>query len=166
MKVPITIEVNGSTYQAEVEPRQLLVQFLRDDLNLTGTHVGCETSQCGACTVLLNGDAIKSCTTLTVQADGAAVTTIEGLAPRGTLHPVQHAFWEHHGLQCGFCTPGMVLSSVALLSENADPAEDEIRHAIEGNLCRCTGYQNVVKSIQAAAVNLAEGAEPTPVFGD
>jgi carbon-monoxide dehydrogenase small subunit len=166
VKVPITIEVNGSTYQAEVEPRQLLVQFLRDDLNLTGTHVGCETSQCGACTVLVDGDAIKSCTTLTVQADGSTVTTIEGLAPRGTLHPVQHAFWEHHGLQCGFCTPGMVLSSVALLAENADPAEDEIRHAIEGNLCRCTGYQNVVKSIQAAAVELAEGAEPTPVFGD
>jgi carbon-monoxide dehydrogenase small subunit len=166
VKVPITIEVNGSTHQAEVEPRQLLVQFLRDDLNLTGTHVGCETSQCGACTVLVDGDAIKSCTTLTVQADGSTVTTIEGLAPRGTLHPVQHAFWEHHGLQCGFCTPGMVLSSVALLAENADPAEDEIRHAIEGNLCRCTGYQNVVKSIQAAAVELAEGAEPTPVFGD
>ncbi len=166
MKVPITIEVNGSTHQAEVEPRQLLVQFLRDDLNLTGTHIGCETSQCGACTVLVNGDAIKSCTTLTVQADGASVTTIEGLAPRGTLHPVQNAFWENHGLQCGFCTPGMVLSSVALLEENANPSEDEIRHAIEGNLCRCTGYQNVVKSIQAAAASLAEGAEPTPVFGD
>ena len=166
MKVPVTIVVNGVERRAEIEPRQLLVQFLRDELKLTGTHFGCETSQCGACTVLLDGAAVKSCTILTVQVDGQAVTTIEGLAPLGTMHPVQHAFWEQHGLQCGYCTPGMVLSTVALLSEQLRPSEAEIRHALEGNLCRCTGYNNIVRSIQAAAAKLAEGAEPTPLAGD
>ncbi len=166
MKVPVTIAVNGVERRAEVEPRQLLVQFLRDNLGLTGTHIGCETSQCGACTVLLDGAAIKSCTTLTVQVDGQSVTTIEGLAPAGTMHPVQHAFWEEHGLQCGYCTPGMVLSAVALLADQPQPAEAEIRHALEGNLCRCTGYHNIVRSIQSAAAKLAAGAEPTPLSGD
>ncbi len=165
MKVPVTVTVNGTVQQAEVEPRQLLVQFLRDNLGLTGAHIGCETSQCGACTVLLDGAVVKSCTMLTVQADGQDVTTIEGLAPRGTMHPVQHAFWEEHGLQCGYCTPGMVLSAVTLLEENPQPDEDEIRHALEGNLCRCTGYNNIVRSIRAAADKLAAGAEPTPVHG-
>ena len=160
--VPIALTVNGSPLQAEVEPRTLLVNFLRDRLNLTGAHVGCETGQCGACTVLLDGQAVKSCTTLAVQVDGAAVTTIEGLAPRGTLHPVQQAFWEEHGLQCGYCTPGMVLSVVALLREEPDPDEATIRHALEGNLCRCTGYHNIVRSVQAAAGKLAAGAEPEP----
>ena len=162
MKVPITVTVNGAARPAEVEPRTLLVNFLREGLGLTGTHIGCETGQCGACTVLLDGQAVKSCTTLAVQVDGAAVTTIEGLAPRGTLHPVQQAFWEEHGLQCGYCTPGMVLSVVALLREEPDPDEATIRHALEGNLCRCTGYHNIVRSVQAAAGKLAAGAEPEP----
>lgn len=165
MKVPVEITVNDDLQRAEVEPRQLLVQFLRDDLGLTGAHIGCETSQCGACTVLLDGAAIKSCTVLTVQVDGGSLMTIEGLAPRGTMHPIQHAFWEEHGLQCGYCTPGMVLSAAALLADNPQPSEAEIRHAIEGNLCRCTGYHNIVRSVQAAAVKLGEGAEPTPVMG-
>jgi aerobic carbon-monoxide dehydrogenase small subunit len=160
--VPIALTVNGSPRQAEVEPRTLLVNFLRDGLNLTGAHVGCETGQCGACTVLLDGQAVKSCTLLAVQADGHDVTTIEGLAPRGTLHPVQQAFWEEHGLQCGYCTPGMVLSAAALLQEDPDPDEAAIRHALEGNLCRCTGYHNIVRSVQAAAAKLAAGAQPEP----
>ncbi len=164
MKVPITVTVNGAARSAEVEPRTLLVHFLREGLGLTGTHIGCETGQCGACTVLLDGQAIKSCTTLAVQVDGAEVTTIEGLAPRGTLHPVQQAFWEEHGLQCGYCTPGMVLSTVALLQEEPDPDEATIRHALEGNLCRCTGYHNIVRSVQAAAGKLAAGAEPEPLI--
>ena len=164
MNVPITITVNDQPRSAEVEPRTLLVGFLRDHLGLTGTHVGCETSQCGACTVLLDGQAVKSCTVLAAQADGRAVTTIEGLAPRGTLHPVQQAFWEEHGLQCGYCTPGMVLSAVALLQEDPDPDERTIRHALEGNLCRCTGYQGIVASIQAAAQKLAAGAQPEPLL--
>ena len=163
MKVPISVTVNGEARQAEVEPRTLLVQFLRDTLGLTGAHIGCETSQCGACTVLLGGQAVKSCTVLAVQADGAEVTTIEGLAPRGTLHPVQQAFWEEHGLQCGYCTPGMVLSAYALLQEDPDPDEQTIRHALEGNLCRCTGYHNIVLSVRAAAGKLAAGAQPEPV---
>jgi carbon-monoxide dehydrogenase small subunit len=162
--VPIALTVNGSPRQAEVEPRALLVNFLRDNLNLTGAHVGCETGQCGACTVLLDGQAVKSCTLLAVQADGHDVTTIEGLAPRGTLHPVQQAFWEEHGLQCGYCTPGMVLSATALLQENPDPDEATIRHALEGNLCRCTGYHNIVRSVQAAAAKLAAGAQPEPLI--
>ncbi|MDP9365996.1 MAG: (2Fe-2S)-binding protein [Chloroflexota bacterium] len=162
MNVPITVTVNGSQRQDEVEPRTLLVNYLRNGLGLTGAHVGCETGQCGACTVLLDGQAVKSCTLLAVQADGAEVTTVEGLAPRGTLHPVQQAFWEEHGLQCGYCTPGMVLSAVALLREDPNPDEPAIRHALEGNLCRCTGYQNIVRSVQAAADKIAAGAQPEP----
>ena len=163
MNVPIAVTVNGAPRQVAVEPRLLLVQLLRDTLGLTGTHLGCETSQCGACTVLLDGQAVKSCTVLAVQADGAEVTTIEGLAPRGMLHPVQRAFWEEHGVQCGYCTPGMVLSTVALLAEMPDPDEGQIRHALEGNICRCTGYQPIVNSVRLAATNLAAGAGSEPV---
>ena len=155
MRVPIDVTVNGVEQRAEVEPRMLLVQFLRDHLGLTGTHIGCETSQCGACTVLLDGQAVKSCTILAAQTDGAAVTTIEGLAPAGSLHPVQRAFWDEHGLQCGFCTPGMVLSTVALLAEEPDPDDAAIRHGLEGNICRCTGYHNIVKAIGAGARAMA-----------
>jgi carbon-monoxide dehydrogenase small subunit len=129
----------------------LLVHYLRDVLGLTGTHVGCETSLCGACTVMLDGQAVKSCTVLAAQADGASVTTIEGLAQQGDLHPVQQAFWEHHGLQCGFCTPGMIMATAQILQRNPDPTEEEIRHALEGNLCRCTGYQHIVQAVQCAA---------------
>jgi aerobic carbon-monoxide dehydrogenase small subunit len=148
---PIGITVNGIRREAEVEPRQLLVYFLREELALTGTTVGCDTSSCGSCTVLLDGESVKSCTVLAVQADGHEVRTIEGLADNGAFHPVQAAFHEHHGLQCGYCTPGMVLATVSLLSESPDPSEEEIRHALEGNLCRCTGYQNIVKAVRAAA---------------
>ena len=147
----ITMSVNGKSHSAEVEPRQLLVYFLREQLGLTGTTVGCDTSSCGACTVLLRGESVKSCTVLAVQADGHEVTTIEGLASNGTLHPVQQAFHEEHGLQCGFCTPGMVTATISLLDENPSPSDEEIRHALEGNLCRCTGYVNVVKAVKAAA---------------
>jgi carbon-monoxide dehydrogenase small subunit len=147
----IAITVNGVRREAEVEPRQLLVYFLREGLDLTGTTVGCDTSSCGSCTVLLDGESIKSCTVLAVQADGREVTTIEGLADDGNVHPVQQAFHEHHGLQCGYCTPGMVLATVSLLAEQPDPSEEAIRHALEGNLCRCTGYQNIVKAVRAAA---------------
>jgi aerobic carbon-monoxide dehydrogenase small subunit len=147
----IGITVNGASREAEVEPRDLLVYFLREALGLTGTTVGCDTSSCGACTVLLDGESVKSCTVLAVQADGREVTTIEGLSDNGVFHPVQAAFHEHHGLQCGFCTPGMVLATVSLLKESPDPSEEEIRHALEGNLCRCTGYQNIVKAVRAAA---------------
>ena len=147
----IALTVNGIVREAEVEPRQLLVYFLREELALTGTTVGCDTSSCGSCTVLLDGESVKSCTVLAVQADGHKVTTIEGLADNGAFHPVQAAFHEHHGLQCGYCTPGMVLATVSLLSESPDPSEEEIRHALEGNLCRCTGYQNIVKAVRAAA---------------
>ncbi|MGH2995688.1 MAG: (2Fe-2S)-binding protein [Gaiellaceae bacterium] len=143
--------VNGVRHEREVEPRQLLVYFLREDLGLTGTVVGCDTSSCGACTVLVGGESVKSCTMLAVQADGAEVTTIEGLARDGELHPVQQAFHEHHALQCGYCTPGMVLAAVSLLEEHPSPSEDEIRLLLEGNLCRCTGYQNIVKAVKAAA---------------
>ena len=163
MSLPVSVTVNGTVRRADVEPRTLLVQFIRDGLGLTGTHVGCETSQCGACTVLLDGEAVKSCTVLAVQADGCEVTTIEGLAPRGMLHPVQQAFWEEYGVQCGYCTPGMVLSTVALLADNPDPSEAEIRHGLEGNICRCTGYQNIVASVRTAAKLVAEGAEPVAV---
>jgi aerobic carbon-monoxide dehydrogenase small subunit len=161
--VPIAVRVNGEERRADVEPRMLLVQFLRDRLGLTGTHIGCETSQCGACTVLLDGAAVKSCTILAAQADGCEVTTIEGVAPRGMLHPVQQAFWEEYGVQCGYCTPGMVLSTVALLAESPDPDEAAIRHALEGNICRCTGYHNIVKAVRSAAGKLAAGAEPEPI---
>ena len=150
----IAITVNGASHEAEVEPRQLLVYFVREQLELTGTVVGCDTSSCGACTVLLDGESVKSCTVLAVQADGSEVTTIEGLASNGKLHPVQQAFHEHHALQCGFCTPGMVLATVSLLKENSSPTDEEIRHALEGNLCRCTGYQNIVKAVQQAAGSL------------
>ena len=147
----IAVTVNGARHEAEVEPRRLLVYFLREELGLTGTVVGCDTSSCGSCTVLVGGESVKSCTLLAVQADGAEITTIEGLATNGELHPVQRAFHEQHGLQCGFCTPGMVLATVSFLAENPSPSDEEIRHALEGNLCRCTGYQNIVKAVKAAA---------------
>jgi carbon-monoxide dehydrogenase small subunit len=147
----IAITVNGKRHEAEVEPRRLLVYFLREQLGLTGTNVGCDTSSCGACTVLLDGESVKSCTVLAVQADGCEVTTIEGLAQGDALHPVQQAFHEQHGLQCGYCTPGFVMATVSLLKENPNPSEQEIRHALEGNLCRCTGYHNIVRSVEAAA---------------
>ena len=147
----VAITVNGTRHEAEVEPRQLLVYFLREQLGLTGTNVGCDTSSCGSCTVLLEGESVKSCTVLAVQADGHDITTIEGLATDGELHPVQRAFHEHHGLQCGYCTPGMVMAAVSLLEESPSPSEEEIRHALEGNLCRCTGYHNIVLAVQAAA---------------
>ena len=147
----IALTVNGERREADVEPRQLLVYFLRDQLRLTGTNVGCDTSSCGACTVLVDGESVKSCTLLAVQADGADVTTIEGLATGDDLHPVQLAFREEHALQCGFCTPGFVLATVSLLRENPAPSETEIRHALEGNLCRCTGYHNIVRAVEAAA---------------
>jgi carbon-monoxide dehydrogenase small subunit len=147
----IAVTVNGERGEAEVEPRQLLVYFLREQLGLTGTNVGCDTSSCGACTVLLDGESVKSCTVLAVQADGTEVTTIEGLAQDGELHPVQRAFHEQHALQCGYCTPGMAMASVSLLREQPNPSEEEIRQALEGNLCRCTGYHNIVKAVQAAA---------------
>ena len=154
----ISLTVNGNRRELDVEPRRLLVQALREDLDLTGTHVGCDTSQCGACTVHVDGKAMKSCTMLAVQADGAAVTTIEGMATGDALHPLQNAFWEKHGLQCGFCTPGMIMTAADLLARNPDPTDDEIRHAIEGNMCRCTGYQNIVAAVRAAAVALRDGA--------
>jgi carbon-monoxide dehydrogenase small subunit len=147
----INIKINGESHEDEVEPRMLLVHYLRDVAGLTGTHVGCETSLCGACTVLLDGKAVKSCTVLAVQADGSTVTTIEGLAHNGEFHPIQQGFWEEHGLQCGYCTPGMIMAAVDLLARNKNPDETEIRHAIEGNLCRCTGYQHIVNAIQYAA---------------
>jgi carbon-monoxide dehydrogenase small subunit len=152
----VSITVNGKVRAADVEPRLLLVHFLREGLHLTGTHVGCDTSQCGACTVLVDGRSVKSCTVLTVQADGSAVTTIEGLATEGRLHPLQDAFWEEHGLQCGYCTPGMILSAVNLLAENPRPTEAEIREGISGNFCRCTGYQHIVNAIERAARRMAE----------
>ena len=147
----VTITVNGKTHESEVEPRTLLVQYVRDTLGLTGTNIGCDTSSCGACTVHLNGEAVKSCTILAAQADGYAVTTIEGMSKDGVMHPMQQAFMENHGLQCGFCTPGMVMAAVGLLNENANPTEDDIRIGLEGNLCRCTGYHNIVQSVLAAA---------------
>jgi aerobic carbon-monoxide dehydrogenase small subunit len=151
MKRPISLTVNGTVRSAVVEPRTLLVHVLRDDLDLTGTHIGCDTSQCGACTVLIDGLAVKSCTQLAVQCEGQEITTIEGIGTMEDLHPLQSAFWEKHGLQCGFCTPGMILTAVDLLARNPDPSEQEIRHALEGNYCRCTGYQNIVAAVQAAA---------------
>lgn len=149
MRIHLTI--NGRRFEDEVEPRLLLVHYLRDVVGLTGTHIGCETSICGACTILLNGDAVKSCTLLALQADGGEITTIEGLARNGELHPLQEGFWEKHGLQCGFCTPGMIMSAYQLLRRNPNPSEEEIRHGLEGNLCRCTGYQHIVDAVQHAA---------------
>ncbi len=151
MKRSITLQVNGAARTVEVEPRALLAYVLRDQLDLTGTHIGCDTSQCGACTVHIDGRAVKSCTVLAMQAEGHAITTIEGLASNGGLHPLQQAFWDKHGLQCGFCTPGMIMTAVDLLAAKPKPTEPEIRHALEGNLCRCTGYQNIVAAIQSAA---------------
>ena len=156
----ISMRVDGVTYEDEVEPRTLLVHFLRDTLGLTGTHVGCDTSNCGACTVHLDGESVKSCAVFAVQADGCEVTTIEGVGSSGALHPVQAAFHEMHGLQCGFCTPGMILSAIDLLQENPDPTETEIREGIEGNLCRCTGYQNIVRAVQQAASEMSGAAAP------
>jgi aerobic carbon-monoxide dehydrogenase small subunit len=149
--VRVTVTVNGREESKEVEPRLLLVHFLRDTLGLTGTHVGCDTSNCGACTVLLDGESVKSCTVLAAQADGAEVTTIEGMASNGDLHPLQQAFWEHHGLQCGYCTPGMIMAAADLLQRNPHPSEEEVREGLAGNLCRCTGYHNIVKAVMAAA---------------
>jgi carbon-monoxide dehydrogenase small subunit len=154
----VTITVNGATHTGEVEPRTLLVHYVRETLGLTGTNVGCDTSQCGSCTVLMDGMAVKSCTVLAAQADGSEITTIEGLAQNGKLHAVQQGFWEKHGLQCGFCTPGMILTAVDLLQRNPNPTEAEIRHGLEGNLCRCTGYQNIVKAVQYAAEAMKGGA--------
>jgi carbon-monoxide dehydrogenase small subunit len=154
----VSLVVNGVPREVDVEPRRLLVQVLREDLDLTGTHIGCDTSQCGACTVLVDGKAVKSCTMLAAQADGTSVTTIEGMAGAGGLHPLQTAFWENHGLQCGFCTPGMIMSAADLLSRTPDPSDGEIRHAIEGNYCRCTGYQNIVAAIRAAATSVGAAA--------
>jgi carbon-monoxide dehydrogenase small subunit len=159
--IPISITVNGKTRKAHVEPRLLLVHFLRENLLLTGTHIGCDTTQCGACTVLVDGRSVKSCTVLAVQADGCAVTTIEGLAQGDQLHPLQEGFWEEHGLQCGYCTPGMILSAVDLLAQNPDPTEQEIREGIAGNFCRCTGYQHIVTAIQHAAAKTRDRATAT-----
>ncbi len=166
MSCTVSMTVNGKTVSREVEERTLLVAFLREHLGLTGTHVGCDTSQCGACVVHVDGRSVKSCTTLAVQANGAEVTTIEGLAAAdGTLHPMQAAFREHHGLQCGFCTPGMVMSAVDLVRDNPNPTEAEIREGLEGNICRCTGYHNIVKAVKAGAEAMA-GAQPAPVAAE
>ncbi len=154
-RVSIQVTINGQSYEREVEPRLLLVQLIREELGLTGTHIGCDVTYCGACTVLIEGNPVKSCTMLAVQADQCEVLTVEGLEQDGELHPLQKAFSENHGLQCGYCTPGMLMSSMALLAENPDPSADEIRKGISGNLCRCTGYNNIIKSVQAAAKEMA-----------
>jgi carbon-monoxide dehydrogenase small subunit len=157
----VSLTVNGVRYTEDVEPRLLLVHLIRDKLGLTGTHVGCDTSNCGACTIHVDGDAVKSCTLLAVQADGAEVTTIEGLGSEGDLHPMQEAFWEHHGLQCGYCTPGMIMAAADLIAKNPSPSEEEVREALAGNLCRCTGYQNIVKAVRAAASEMStQTAQP------
>jgi carbon-monoxide dehydrogenase small subunit len=158
MKKPVTVTVNGVAHHDEVEPRLLLVHYIRDVLGLTGTHVGCETSICGACTVSLDGQSAKSCTMFAVQADGASVTTIEGMAANGDLHPVQEGFWEQHGLQCGYCTPGMIMAAAQMLERNPDPTDAEIRHGLEGNLCRCTGYQHIVEAVQYASRKMRDQA--------
>ena len=149
----VTITVNGTTHESDVEPRTLLVQYVRESLGLTGTNIGCDTSSCGACSLHLNGESVKSCTVLAVQADGGSVTTIEGLAKDGVMHPMQQAFKENHGLKCGYCTPGMVMAAISLLDENPSPTEEQVRIGLEGNLCRCTGYHNIVKSVLACANN-------------
>ncbi|MBZ0299320.1 MAG: (2Fe-2S)-binding protein [Anaerolineae bacterium] len=153
----VKMKVNGTMYERDVEPRMLLVHFLRDELGLTGTKIGCDTSQCGACTIHMNGRALKSCTCLAVQADGADITTIEGMAQNGDLHPMQESFWENHGLQCGYCTPGMIMTTTAFLKDHPNPTEAEIRHSLEGNMCRCTGYHNIVKAVKAVAAANAGG---------
>jgi carbon-monoxide dehydrogenase small subunit len=160
--VPVRLSVNGVEHNLEVEPRLLLAHALRDHLDLTGTHIGCDTSNCGACTVHIDGLAVKSCTVLAVQADGAEVTTIEGLGSEDQLHPIQEAFWNDHGLQCGYCTPGMIMSAAALLADNPNPTEDEVRHALDGNLCRCTGYHNIVRAVLDAAKSKAPAVEAAP----
>ncbi len=160
--VPVRLNVNGAEHHLEVEPRLLLVHALREQLGLTGTHVGCDTSNCGACTVHLDGKAVKSCTILAVQADGAAVTTIEGMGSEDNQHPLQQAFWNDHALQCGYCTPGMIMAAAGLLAENANPSEDEVRHALEGNLCRCTGYHNIVKAVLDASKAMSGTAAAAP----
>jgi aerobic carbon-monoxide dehydrogenase small subunit len=160
--VQVRVTVNGEAHELAVEPRTLLVHLLRDTLGLTGTHIGCDTSNCGACTVHLDGQAVKSCTVLAVQADGAEVTTIEGIGSGDALHPVQEAFWDNHGLQCGYCTPGMIMASVDLLSRNPNPTEEEVRHGLEGNLCRCTGYHNIVKAVLDAAQHPHSGSAVAP----
>ncbi len=159
MRRRVAVTINGAKHEHEVEPRLLLVEYIRELAGLTGTHVGCDTSNCGACTVELDGHSVKSCTVFAVQADGAEITTIEGLAEGTKLHPLQQAFWDEHGLQCGFCTPGMIMAAKQLLERNPNPTEREIRLGLEGNLCRCTGYHNIVKSIQAAATVMATGAK-------
>ena len=156
MTIPISVTVNGRVYERDVEPRLLLVHFLRDLAGLTGTKVGCDTSQCGSCTVLLDGVSVKSCTCLAVQADGGTVTTIEGLETDGAFHPLQESFWEKHGLQCGFCTPGMIFASDEFLRHNPNPSDEEIRRGLEGNMCRCTGYQNIVRAVRHAAATMSE----------
>jgi len=163
-KTAINLKVNGKTVEALVEPRTLLIHFLREQLNLTGPHIGCDTSHCGACTVDLNGKSVKSCTMFAVQADGSDVVTIEGMAKDGRLHPLQEGFWEEHGLQCGYCTPGMIMCSHQLLSRNPSPSEEEIRGALDGNLCRCTGYQNIVKAVQSTAQKMKRS--PKVAAGD
>jgi len=157
----ISVTVNGTRHEADVEPRQLLVYFIREAVGLTGTNVGCDTSTCGACTVLVDGQSVKSCTMLAAQADGREITTIEGLARDGDLHPIQRAFHEHHGLQCGYCTPGMIMAAASLIEENPELSEDQVRLGLEGNLCRCTGYQNIVKAILAAAEEMRSPAAST-----
>lgn len=155
--IPITVTVNGKSYERKVEPRLLLVEFIRETLGLTGTHIGCDTSFCGACTIIVDGDAVKSCTLLAVQADGCEILTVEGLEKDGELHPLQQAFSQNHGLQCGYCTPGMLMSSLVLLAENTNPLRKDIRKRLGGNVCRCTGYQNIIKSVEDAAKTLEEG---------
>jgi carbon-monoxide dehydrogenase small subunit len=164
--VSVSVTVNGIVQTADVEPRLLLVHFLRNTIGLTGTHVGCDTSNCGACTVLFNGESVKSCTLLTAQADGAEVTTIEGMADGTELHPLQEGFWAEHGLQCGYCTPGMIMAAADLLKRNPDPSEREIRHGLGGNLCRCTGYHNIVKAVQHAAKLQRQGRVPEPEMSE
>jgi len=166
-KPRINVTVNGTVHEREIEPRMLLAHFLRDTLNLTGTHIGCDTSQCGACTVHLDGRAVKSCTVLAASADGGTVTTIEGLRPHGQLHPLQEAFWQEHGLQCGFCTPGVIMTAVGLLRDNPTASAEEIREGLAGNLCRCTGYHNIVRAVQAVVWQIAHTTEmPALVPGD
>jgi carbon-monoxide dehydrogenase small subunit len=155
--VAVEITINGSCYKREVEPRMLLVEFIREEASLTGTHIGCDTSYCGACTLILDGDAVKSCTLFAVQADGGEIITVEGLEKNGDLHPLQQAFSQEHGLQCGYCTPGMLMSSLVLLADEPDPSEKDIRKCLSGNLCRCTGYTNIIKAVQTAAKDLREG---------
>ena len=158
MSHKISMTVNGNSCTGDVEARTLLVDFLRDHLDLTGTNIGCDTSQCGACTIMMDGCVVKSCTALAVQAEGSEITTIEGLATNGELHPLQQAFWDEHGLQCGYCTPGMIMAGVGILDQNSNPSESEIRHSLEGNICRCTGYQNIVKAVQTASQAMEGGA--------